>query len=108
MSYLSNFMLMISASVNKLTGSNALLEPETIRKFLNLNPEFEKNKDRNVFPILALYDRFIEFKIQKKSYDGHNIKTIEAGHVTGALSSKLFRAHCIDVLNLQSDKGDKP
>ena len=100
--------LFLQSSYKKLTGSNALLEPETIRKFLNFNPEFEKNKNRNVFPILALYDRFIEFKIQKMSYDGHNIKTIEAGHVTGALSTKVFRAHCIDVLNLHSDKWNKP
>jgi hypothetical protein len=96
--------LFLHSSYRKLVGSNALLEPGTIRKYLNFNSEFDKIKEKNVFPILALYDRFIEYDIQKKSYEGHDIKTIEAGHVTGSLNSNVFRAHCLEILNESSNK----
>ncbi len=97
--------LFLQSSYKKLTGSNALEEPDTIRGFLNFNSDFEKVKEENVFPVLALYDRFIEYEIQKKSYEGYEIKSIEAGHVTGALSASVFRDRCIDVLNMISERG---
>jgi hypothetical protein len=96
--------LFLQSSYRKLVGPNARLEPGTIRKYLNFNSEFDEIKEKNVFQLLALYDRFIEDKIQKKSYEGHDIKTIEAGHVTGSLNSKGFRAHCLEILNESSNK----
>ena len=88
----------LRSSYRKLAGQNALDHPETLRDLLNFNREFDSVTSANVHPLLARYDRFIEYEVQAKSYGNHPIRTIDFGHVTGALQAKVLREHILDVL----------
>lgn len=90
--------LFLKSRYRKMASEMALNNPEEIRKVLNFNNVFEKQNTPNVFPLLARYDQFIEYDVQKESYNGYSVKTIENGHVTGALNSKELRKHLLSVL----------
>jgi len=90
--------LFLRSSYRRLTGPLALDHPERIRQLLNFNPAFSEVPSVNVFPLLARYDRFIEYEVQKKSYNGYALRTLEAGHVTGALNARELRSHIFQVL----------
>ncbi|HDP99832.1 MAG TPA: hypothetical protein ENN22_11705 [bacterium] len=83
----------LTSRYRKLTGKKALENPEVIRRRLNFHTAFANVTESKVFPLLATYDQFIAYEVQKASYERHPIKTIEAGHVTGALKADLLRAH---------------
>jgi hypothetical protein len=90
--------LFLKSKYRKMASEMALNNPAEIRKVLNFNNVFEKQNTPNVFPLLARFDQFIEYDVQKESYNGYSIKTIENGHVTGALNSKELRKHLLSVL----------
>lgn len=90
--------LFLRSSYRRLTGPLALSHPEKIRELLNFDTAFAGVPSANVFPLLARYDRFIEYEVQKKSYNGYAVRTLEAGHVTGALNARELRSHILQVL----------
>ena len=90
--------LFLQSSYTKLTGSNALLYPERIRKMLNFNNAFSKIATLNVYPLMARFDQFIEYEVQKKSYNGLAVRTIETGHVTAAVNPTELRAHVLNIM----------
>jgi hypothetical protein len=90
--------IFLTGQYRKLAGDNAHQQPQIIRSLLNFNSEFDKVKDLNVFPLLAKYDQFIQYDVQKNSYTQHPVRTIEAGHVTGALRAEALRAHMLEKL----------
>lgn len=92
--------LFLKSKYRKMASEMALNNPEEIRKVLNFNNVFEKQNTPNVFPLLAKYDRFIEYDVQSQSYEGYPLKTIENGHVTGALNSKELSRHLLYVLEI--------
>lgn len=85
--------LFLKSSYSKLAAPAAHENPQTIRRLLNFSEDFAKVTDRNVFPLLGLYDQFIEYDVQKESYNGHQIQTLKKGHVTAALDSAGLREH---------------
>jgi hypothetical protein len=96
--------LFLESKYRRLTSDLALLNPEKIRHHLNFNTLFDKVTDKNVYPVLAVYDQFILFKTQNNSYPGHPVKTFEAGHVTGALSAGYFRKHILATLRIMQEQ----
>jgi hypothetical protein len=90
--------LFLTSKYRRLTGRKALQQPDLLRHILNFNNEFEKVETKNVFPLLARYDQYIEYDVQAKSYDGHPIHTIASGHITGAVNADALRDHLAGVL----------
>ncbi len=90
--------LFLKSKYRKMVSGIAHHNPETIRKVLNFNRVFENKNTTNVFPLLARYDQFIEYDLQRKSYNGYPLNTIETGHITGAINSNVLRKHVIHVL----------
>lgn len=90
--------LFLHSKYNKLTSKQALNEPKRIQQLLNFNLAYRKINDENVYPLLAHYDQFIEYNVQKACYDGYNLDTIEFGHVTGSLETKILRKHIVKTL----------
>lgn len=90
--------LFLRSKYNKLTSELALEQPAQIRQLLNFNVDYQKVVQKNVYPLLAQYDQFIEYNVQKSCYDGYNLETIESGHVTGSLESKRIREHIVRTL----------
>jgi hypothetical protein len=91
--------LFLKSKYRKMASKSVLDNPEKIRKILNFNEVFEKQNARNIFPLLARYDQFIEYKVQKESYNGAPLNTIETGHITGAINSNELKKHLLSVLN---------
>lgn len=96
--------LFIQSKYKKMTGQEALKNPGKIRKLLNFNDSFDAIRTANVFPLLAKYDQFIQYEVQKNSYSDHPVKIIDAGHVTGALSVDALRSHLKDVLRKSMER----
>ena len=101
---LENFMTMIAASV-KLNEELIRALPADqkvytcgIRELLNFDAAFSAVKTKNVFPLLARYDQFIEHHVQRESYNGIEVQTIDAGHVTAAIDASALRTHIRGVL----------
>ena len=90
--------LFLNSKYRKLASNLVFQEPEKIRQLMNFNDDFRKVKNGNVFPLLAIYDRYIEYDVQKKSYEGHPVRAIENGHVTGSLNTGALRNHILQVL----------
>ena len=87
--------LFVSSYYKRLAGEAARKDPNAIRKALNFTREFGLVKDTNVFPLLARFDQFIEYDVQKQCYDEKTITVIDKGHITGALASTELRAHIL-------------
>lgn len=91
--------LFLTSKYRKMTSDLALSNPEQIKRVLNFDGLFKTKNKQNLFPLLGMYDQFIEYNVQSKSYEGYPLKTIETGHVTGALSNKILKEHILEVLN---------
>jgi hypothetical protein len=90
--------LFIRSKYRRLTSSLALENTEIIREKLNFNTLFSLIHTPNIYPLLARFDQYIEFEVQKDSYNGYPLKVIDNGHVTGALNTKALRAHILKVM----------
>ncbi len=95
--------LFLKSKYRKLASNLVFQQPEKIRQLLNFNDDFIKITAENVYPLLAIYDRYIEYDVQKNSYAGHPVETLEAGHVTGSLNTSALRSHVLKVLSIQTD-----
>jgi hypothetical protein len=91
--------LFLQSKYKKLTSAKALQSPDKIRHLLNFDGDYKKQTEANVFPLLARHDQYVEYDIQKLSYDGNPVQTINAGHVTGALNFNVLREHLLSVLD---------
>lgn len=91
--------LFLKSKYRKMTSDLALHNPEQLRNLLNFDMLFKTRDSQNLFPLLARYDQFIEYGVQQKSYIAYPLKTIDCGHVTGAMNSKLLKEHILGVLN---------
>lgn len=87
--------LFLKSKYRKMVSDIALDNPEEIRSVLNFDDSFKKRDGENLYPLLSKYDQFIEYDVQKESYNGHPLSTIECGHVTGAINSKELRKHIL-------------
>lgn len=90
--------LFLQSRYKNLTAEKAKQQSEIIREKLNFNKDFELVSDDNLYPLLARYDQFIEYNVQKRSYNGSEIHLLENGHVTGALNSRGMRDHLLAVI----------
>ncbi len=90
--------LFIRSKYRQLTSPMALKHAGILREKLNFNKPFSRINTPNVFPLLAKYDQYIEFDVQKDSYDGCPLKVLENGHLTGALNVNAMKSHILEVL----------
>lgn len=95
--------LFLKSKYRKLASDLVIQQPEKISQLLNFNEDFIKVTAENVYPLLAIYDRYIEYDVQKNSYEGHPVETLEAGHVTGSLNTSALKSHVLKVLSIQTD-----
>ncbi len=69
-----------------------------IKAVLNFEADFSGKDHRNLFPLLARYDRLIRFERQKESYGECPVSVIKKGHTTGALAYGELRRHILEHL----------
>lgn len=73
-------------------------QPELMTQLFDFQPAFEQSghEHNNVFPLLGKHDAIIRFEVQRDSYAGLEVETIEKGHTTGALSYEALRNHMLE------------
>ncbi len=53
----------------------------------------KKIDEKNVYPILGIHDQIIEYPLQKNSYTGQKIVTLDKGHVRASVDYKNLLNH---------------
>ena len=86
----------VASQFSRLTGKQALRHPDAVRSILNFEEDFSRVKDHNVFPLLAGYDRYVEYDRQSTCYGDLPIRVIKRGHITAAMSGDLLREHILE------------
>lgn len=77
----------------KLTAEVVRQNRQHIQNVLNFEKSFLTIKSDNIRPLLARHDQIIRYEVHSKSYGGHDITTLEKGHVTSVLAIKDLRHH---------------
>lgn len=90
---------MFATSVYRtMTGKRARADPDRLRQALDFDRAFVENTTDDCSPLLARYDRIIEFEVQQGCYGGLPLTVIDKGHITGSLSTTLLREHVRDAI----------
>lgn len=92
--------IFLQSQYRKITAKHALAHADKLRRVLNFEKDFKKIKQQNVFPLLARYDQYIDYEVQKHSYEGQSLKLCELGHITAVLKPELLQNHLREVFNL--------
>ena len=69
---------------------------EKIRMIMNFDKEFMERSDRNVFPMLGRFDRFIVVETHVKCYGSNPLKIVNRGHATAAFSTQMLKDHIFE------------
>ena len=85
----------LNSVYSRSVAKAALAQPILMSKLFDFQRDFAKQNNENVFPLLAKQDGIIRYDIQKNSYNGLEIATIDKGHTTGALAYDLLRQHIL-------------
>ena len=85
--------LFVSSVYRKLVAESALAHSDRIREALDFDDAFAAVDAEDCLPLLARYDRLIEFDEQRGGYEGLSLSVLEKGHVTAALATDRLRAH---------------
>lgn len=93
----------VSSAYRWLTAESARRRPERVREILDFEEAFAAVDANDCTPLLARYDRIIEFDRHRISYEGMALSVTNTGHVTGALATETLRAHVLEVLG--GDRG---
>nr|WP_233340927.1 hypothetical protein [Haloprofundus sp. MHR1] len=87
-----------SSAYRWLTAESARCQPERLREVLDFEDAFTTIDANDCTPLLARYDRIIEFDRHRSSYEGMPLSITNTGHVTGALATKTLREHISNAL----------
>ncbi|PCR88972.1 hypothetical protein [Natrinema ejinorense] len=90
--------LFVSSSYRKLAAESARGRPDRLREILDFEDSFRTVDAADCDPLLARYDRIVEFDRQRPSYEGLPLSTLEKGHVTGSLATAALREHVVSAL----------
>lgn len=85
--------MFVSSVYRKLVAESARKNPAVLRNALDFTDAFTSNDADDCDPLLAHYDRIIEFETQRSAYEGGYLGILEKGHVTGSLATDALRAH---------------
>ncbi|MFC4249258.1 hypothetical protein ACFOZ7_20390 [Natribaculum luteum] len=90
--------MFVSSVYRKMTGERARANPDRLRNVLDFEGAFAAGDADDCSPLLARYDRIIEFERQRGIYDDHPMAVIEKGHVTGSLATETLRGHVLEAI----------
>ena len=85
--------LFVSPVYRKLVAEPVRSNPETLHEVLDFEESFTAVDADDCAPVLARYDRLVEFETQRVGYAGMPLTVLEKGHFTGALATETLRSH---------------
>jgi hypothetical protein len=86
-------VLFVSSIYRKLTADSARTNPEVLRNVLDFEDAFTSSDADDYDPMLARYNRIIEFETQRSAYERSGLVILDKEHVTGSLATDALRAH---------------
>lgn len=89
----------VDSAYRRLLGVAAENEPNAVRRTLNFAVDFAATGSTELYPLLARYDRYVEYDVQRRCYDGHDVAVVDRGHVTSVLTPGPLREHLVTVLS---------
>ena len=87
--------MFLNSVYSRMVAESALNKPEKIFNALNFELDFLNSGNKNVFPLLAKYDQYVDLELQSKCYKPENITLIEKGHQTASQSNEILREHLL-------------
>ena len=90
--------MFVSSVYRKMTAEPVRRRPDHLREVLDFEEEFTAVGADDCSPLLARYDRIVEYDRQRPSYEGMPLSVLERGHVTGSLATDRLREHVRSVL----------
>jgi hypothetical protein len=97
--------LFLASAYRKLVAESARERPAVLRDRLNFEAEYRAVDADDVDPLLARYDRIVEFGRQKRCYEGRAVAVAEKGHTTAALATDILRAHVQSAVETAASDG---
>lgn len=91
--------MFVSSVYRKMTAESARRRPDHLREVIDFEEAFRAVEPANCVPLLARYDRIIEYDRQRPSYEGMSLSVLDKGHVTGSLATGRLREHILRVLS---------
>ena len=98
--------MFVSSVYRKMTAEPARRRPDHLREVLDFEEEFTAVGADDCSPVLARYDRIIEYDRQRPSYEGTSLSVLDKGHVTGSLATDRLRGHILRVLSASNTDGN--
>jgi hypothetical protein len=89
-----------------MTAGPARRRPDHLREVLDFEEEFGAVETADCAPLLARYDRIIEYDRQRPAYAGMSLSVLEKGHVTGSLATDRLREHILRLLSARNTDGN--
>jgi len=90
--------MFVSSIYRKMTAGPARRRPVHLREVLDFEEEFGAVETADCAPLLARYDRIIEYGRDRPAYAGMSLSVLEKGHVTGSLATDRLREPVLRVL----------
>ena len=91
--------MFVSSVYRKMTAGTAQRRPDHLREVLDFEEAFTAVGADDCFPLLARYDRIIEYDRQRPAYERMPLSVLDNGHVTGSLATNRLREHILSVLS---------
>jgi hypothetical protein len=92
--------IFIDSPFSNCVAPNALRNHAKVRRALNFDDLFmARHHHKNVFPLLARYDRIAQPARQIPAYGDMKIPLMNRGHMSGAAAFSLMRKHCAAVID---------
>ncbi len=89
--------MFVSSAYRGMTSELARMNPERLTEVLDYRQAYA-DVESPTRPLLARYDRIIEYGVQQPAYDDEVQEVIDYGHVTGSLQAERLRQHVVDVM----------
>lgn len=83
--------LFIDSAYRRLTGEDALENPDRLTACLNFEAAFARRSNENVHALLGRYDRYIVHDQQASIYREDQVTVIDRGHITGSGDNETLR-----------------
>lgn len=87
--------LFVSSIYRKLAAERARKNPAVLEEVLDFEADFVAVDSDDCDPLLARYDRIVEFETQRHCYEGMDLDVLEKGHITAALATEDLREHVL-------------
>ncbi len=83
--------LFIDSAYRKLTGKDALEDPDRLTACLNFEAAFARRSNKNVHALLGRFDRYIVLEQQASIYREDQLTVIDRGHIAGSGENETMR-----------------